>query len=453
MRTDRLRKAALGAALAAVCMAGLVVAFAAPPAGRKSAEQAQPAEPDGKPENDAPQNDQKIANEIEPREIAPFLRKGIDWLVEAQHENGGWGGGSHANQQNRDPHNIQVDPATTAFAAMALLRAGHTPVAGKYKDSVRKATGFLVETVEQYGNPSSPKITDITGTQPQAKLGPLVDTSMAAQFLARVLTTLPDNDPIRSRVDAALDVCVAKLEKSQQKDGSWNLAGAGWAPVLQSSLGCNALELAEVAGKPVSAPALENARKYQKQNFDRKSGRVDASAAAGVALYAFSGAQRSNAAEAKAADEIVANAKREGKLAADAPVSERSLVQLGVSERQAGGLVRAYSDFNAQSDRLNDEALLRGFGNNGGEEFLSFLLTSESMVIAGGKKWDEWNEKIRTRLEKVQNPDGSWSGHHCITSPVFCTAAVVQCLTTDRDAKLLIQIAERAANGNAPKKQ
>lgn len=450
MRADGLRKAALCAALAALCMAGLVVAFAAPPDTPKSAGQAQPAE---KAETDAPQNNQRISTEIKPREIAPFLQKGIDWLVEAQHENGGWGGGSHANQQNRDPRNVQVDPATTAFAGMALLRAGHTPVDGKYKESVRKATDYLVETVESYGNPSSPKITDITGTQPQAKLGPLVDTSMTAQFLARVLTTLPENDPSRSRVDAALGVCVAKLQTSQQKDGSWNLAGAGWAPVLQSSLGSNALELAEVAGKPVSEPALERARNYQKQNFDRKSGRVDARDAAGVALYAFSGAQRSNAAEAKAADELVARAKSEGKLKADAQVTTETLQQAGVAGPKAAELAAAYGDFNAQATQLKDENLLRGFGNNGGEEFLSFLLTSESMVIAGGEKWNEWNEQIRTRLEKVQNPDGSWSGHHCITSPVFCTAAVVQCLTTDRDAKLLMQIAERAANGDVPKKQ
>jgi hypothetical protein len=47
------------------------------------------------------------------------------------------------------------------------------------------------------------------------------------------------------------------------------------------------------------------------------------------------------------------------------------------------------------------------------------------------------------RLQKIQNSDGSWSGHHCITSPVFCTAAVVQCLTTDRDATFLVAMAER----------
>jgi hypothetical protein len=51
-------------------------------------------------------------------------------------------------------------------------------------------------------------------------------------------------------------------------------------------------------------------------------------------------------------------------------------------------------------------------------------------------------------LEKVQCPNGSWTGHHCITSPVFCTAAVVQCLTAERDADLLARVARAATEGD-----
>ena len=48
------------------------------------------------------------------------VEKGLAWLVAAQHENGGWGAGSHSNQALRDPHQVETDPATTAFAAMVL---------------------------------------------------------------------------------------------------------------------------------------------------------------------------------------------------------------------------------------------------------------------------------------------------------------------------------------------
>jgi hypothetical protein len=120
-------------------------------------------------------------------------------------------------------------------------------------------------------------------------------------------------------------------------------------------------------------------------------------------------------------------------------------------------LAAAAEQNDAQIRRLDDESLLAGFGNNGGEEFLSYLMTSESLVIAGGEKFHQWNDKMHGRLQKVQNPDGSWSGHHCITSPVFCTAAVVQCLTTDRDAEFLVAIAKKQQDAakvaqNAPKR-
>src|SRR5688572_11156866 len=55
-----------------------------------------------------------------PRPLDQFLEKAVSWLVKAQHPDGGWGGGSHANQAQRDPHAVVTDPATSAFTAMAL---------------------------------------------------------------------------------------------------------------------------------------------------------------------------------------------------------------------------------------------------------------------------------------------------------------------------------------------
>ncbi len=69
---------------------------------------------------------------------------------------------------------------------------------------------------------------------------------------------------------------------------------------------------------------------------------------------------------------------------------------------------------------------MSGFGNNGGEEFMSYLQTGESMIIGKDNSWKNWYDSMSGRLLRIQNDDGSWSGHHCITSPVFCTAAVIQ---------------------------
>ncbi|MBI3723357.1 terpene cyclase/mutase family protein [bacterium] len=368
------------------------------------------------------------------RAIDPFLAKGLRWLVEAQHPSGGWGAGSHTAQNIRDPHAVQTDPGTTAFVGMALLRAGHTTSSGDYKETVKRAADYLVSTVEKAAE-DGPRITDLTNTQPQVKLGQFVDTSLCAQFFTRLLPHLDSDPELKGRVTRALDKCVKKIQASQKDDGSWN--HGGWAPVLQSSMANNALELAKDAGRPVDDKVLERSRDYQKKGFDVTTGTAARTpAAAGVELYGYASNQRANAQEARECEELVAKAKRDGRLDKDAKISEESLRTAGAPAEKAPALVMAYAQREAGQRRLDDEALLSGFGNNGGEEFLSYMLTSESLVVSGGERWTKWNDKMHERLAKIQNPDGSWSGHHCITSPVFCTAAVSLSLTADRDALL-----------------
>lgn len=397
---------------------------------------------------------------IEPQPIAPFVEKGLVWLAKAQHKDGGWGAGSHANQQEKDPHKVLVDPATTAFTACAFLRAGHTLDRGAYKDNVRRATEYLIKVVDAAPQ-SGPRITDLTGTQIQSKLGETIDTAMAMHFFVRLLPNLPKDDPLAAGVNRCIDKCLAKLQASQAADGGWG-QGSGWAPVLQSSLNCSSLELAQSMGRKVDEQSLDRARAFQKGNVNARTGAADASkGGAGVELYAYSGGQRAGASEARAAKELVDQAKAQGKVAADAPVNADSIgVALSSSgpqaepaaQAKAGKLYDAYQRNEAVLNRLDDERLLSGFGNNGGEEFLSYMLTSESLIIAGGEKFPKWNAKLHERLAKVQNADGTWSGSHCITSPVFCTAAVAQCLTADHDAEHLIGLAEEAAKLKAKAK-
>jgi hypothetical protein len=82
--------------------------------------------------------------------------------------------------------------------------------------------------------------------------------------------------------------------------------------------------------------------------------------------------------------------------------------------------------------RLEDPGFIRGFGNNGGEEFLSYMLVSEALVAKGGAEWKKWDDAITKLIDGVQNQDGSWSGQHCITGRTFCTAAALLVLMADR---------------------
>ncbi|HEX5050797.1 MAG TPA: prenyltransferase/squalene oxidase repeat-containing protein [Planctomycetota bacterium] len=399
----------------------------------------------------------QIARHVE-APLPEHVHKALDWLAGAQQEDGGWGAGSSARQDVRDAHAVPTDPATTAVAAIALLRAGNGLERGDYAQSLQRATDYMLRAVET-AKVEGPQITELTGTQPQAKMGQNVDTALCAQYLARLLQELPNESALRPRVAKALDKCVRKIESSQSADGSQ--AAGGWAPVLQSAQGSTALELAQLAGRPIDGQKLAQARAYQRRQVDAAgtspaaaggpavagvsvSG-VRRDAAAGVALYASAANMRGVVADAKVAEQMVETAKREGRLDKGAKVDAGTLEQIGVEPPQAAMLEQSYTMNVAAKVRAFDEDVLQGFGNNGGEEFLSYQMKAESLVIDGGDEWASWIGKISERLAKVQNQDGSWSGHHCITSPSFCTATAISCLCAEADVEWLRKAVQVAA--------
>src|SRR5262249_21754579 len=56
--------------------------------------------------------------------------------------------------------------------------------------------------------------------------------------------------------------------------------------------------------------------------------------------------------------------------------------------------------------RLNDANFTAGFGSNGGEEFLSYMSISETLLVKGGKAWEQWDQKMTEGLTRAQDKDG-----------------------------------------------
>jgi hypothetical protein len=369
--------------------------------------------------------------------IEASINRGLVWMAQAQAEDGGWGAGSHQRQDIRDPHAVSTDPATTALVGMALLRNGNSLTNGSYSSNLKKALNYLLEAIE--GTPDQARfITQLTNTQPQVKLGRNIDAILTSQFFTNILHYLKEDDPLRPRVEKALNKCIAKVQQSQDADGSWK--DGGWAPVLQSALANNALETARDAGAKVDSVALDKSRTYQKSNFDVKTNSATTGKAAGVLLYSVSGSARSSAQEAKLAEVVIVKAKKSGKVKQDAKVNAETLEQAGMSRSEAEKYATAYAIRGAAAMRAQDDEVLRGFGNNGGEEFVSFLMTGESLIISGDNSWKTWYEKTTGRLLQIQVNDGSWQGHHCITSPVFCTATCLLILSIDKNIDFLVKM-------------
>jgi hypothetical protein len=269
-------------------------------------------------------------------------------------------------------------------------------------------------------------------------LGQNIDVIMAAQFLSNLLAGDDLNAQLKARVKKDLDICVSKIQRAQEANGS--ISGSGWAGVLQSSFASNALESAQAQGAAVDNEALNKARDFQKGNYDAKTGDVNTSMGAGVLLYSVTGSARASAKEARKVEEEIAKAKRTGKLAQNAPASAESLEKIGYDRDDAMKYSTAYNVYNSAKVQAQRDEVMDGFGSNGGEEFLSYLQTGESMIISKDNTWDNWYNNISGRMLKIQNDDGSWSGHHCITSPVFCTATSLLILSVSNDADKLMEL-------------
>jgi hypothetical protein len=102
----------------------------------------------------------------------------------------------------------------------------------------------------------------------------------------------------------------------------------------------------------------------------------------------------------------------------------------------------SYEVYQSAKVQAQRDDVMDGFGNNGGEEFLSYLQTGESMIINKDSTWQTWYDNISGRMLKIQNDDGSWNGHHCITSPVFCTATSLLILSVNNDVENLMKLGE-----------
>ncbi len=293
----------------------------------------------------------------------------MKWMIEAQGPDGGWG-----TEKGAPP-----DVATTAISTIALIRAGHTLSGGEHEQAVRKGVDFIVKAIERV--PHETLEIQGPGTQPQAKLGRYIDTYLAAQALGEAspgANTFED----RRKVSGALDIVIGKVLALQRRDGSF--AGEGWAPVLSSAFAHGGLYAARAAGsRVVTTESIEKANKAMEAQYDARKKQFDGSKSAGVPLYS--------------AGASLGAAARNGQVDGEAAKAARAAIQ--------------------------DEAFLRGFGTYGGEEHVSYMMTSEALAKVGGKEWTKWDKNIRERLTRIQRQDGTWRGDHCITSTTFCTAA------------------------------
>lgn len=410
-----------------------------------------------------------------PKELSDSVKKGLAYLISQQHETGGFGQGggwrlSAEGQSGRVEGTEVKDPpdvGNTCIAALALIRAGSTPKAGPHAKPLAKAIDFIEQHVEQ-ADKESLYVTPVRDTQLQSKIGRYVDTFLTALVLSELKGQMPDKKS-EERLFAALNKTIGKIESNQQADGTF-VGNAGWASVLSQGLASKALNRAYQKGVAVKAETI-------KKDFDQSVAQLDSTKAlaaasatgkpvatssavtgpadasrpasgfkasretvtgaaaggkgdAGVALYSLSAnagrvqdAVNSNARKTSSAQAVLASPTADNKAKDGARRELKEVAESEQANRQAVQEIAA---------NIGNDRFLKGFGNNGGEEFLSYMNISETLFAQGGDAWTKWDQQACATISKVQNEDGSWSGHHCITGRTFCTSTALLTMLADR---------------------
>jgi prenyltransferase/squalene oxidase-like repeat protein len=398
---------------------------------------------------------------VKPKELSDSVKKGLAYLISQQHETGGFGqgGGWRVNvegQSGRVEGTDVKDPpdvGNTCIAALALIRAGNTPKDGQYAKQVAKAIDFIEQHVEA-ADKESLYVTPVRDTQLQSKIGKYVDTFLTALVLSELKGQMPDKKS-EDRLFAALNKTIGKIESNQQADGTF-VGNVGWASVLSQGICSKALNRASQKGFAVKAETI-------KRDLDQTVGQLDPSKTpvgsaapvatagsissgrvsgfktggaasgkgdAGVSLYSLS----ANAGRLQDSVNTSKSQKRKAEAVLSSPSADAKSKEAAQQELKD---VAAAENVNALAVRevaanLGNDRFLKGFGNNGGEEFLSYMNISETLFAQGGEAWEKWDRQAGETITKVQNGDGSWSGHHCITGRTFCTSTALLTMLADR---------------------
>jgi hypothetical protein len=373
-------------------------------------------------------------NSISNDPVSVAIEKGMKWLVSVQGKDGGWGQDGGETSYIREGERLESngnDVANTAVAAEALLHAGNTSTSGPYQQPLQRAVRFILERVER-----SPveglAITDLTGTQIQRKLGPYIDTFLTSKLLADLDGNM-DDARANARVRQSLQKCVAKVEKSQLKDGSWNIAG-GWAPILGTSMASQSLYVAQGKGVVVDGRAMAQVDTYTART---SGGGVGAGAGSGVGPGVAASMSGGSARTGSMATSVEVSAASAG-----VPLYKRAQ-ELEQLSRTPADREKNVKQIKAIQGQLADPKFVTGFGSIGGEEFFSYLNISDSLHRAGGPEWERWNGEMKAKILKMQNEDGTWAGHHCITGRVAVTSAAILMLVADREKNFLTTSVEK----------
>jgi hypothetical protein len=295
------------------------------------------------------------------------IDRGTRWLMSAMRADGSFG----------TDIGHPEDLGCTAIVGLALLSQGSCPTGGEHRDEVVHILNAILDIMDRFPDGVIPRRET---TLVQRKIGANADIFLAALFLSQIRgeAAAAEGDVAR-----ALKKCVWIICQTQGKEGTWGTES--WAPVLGTVLGWESLRVSNSAGLEVKASA-KSAGDALLQQLREKSSNDEGSwmhslykdAASVRVLYSLN--YRNDPVFQNCVNRIIRIAREDA----------------------------------------------RPFERAGEEEYLAFYFVTECLLNdQQDPQWQEWYPTVEKRIVKMQNTDGSWTGHHCITARTFCTAAAL----------------------------
>ena len=356
--------------------------------------------------------------------LSKAAQRGIKWLIVNQNADGGWGQDGRLQRSGQRTATSASDVGNTSLAMLAIMATGSRPGSGTFQGPLQRAVDFILR---EYGTHRGRDlaITGRQGTQLQGKIGRYADTFLAARALLDVHGRMPDKAG-NTRVRLALEDILARIQRHQGADGSWNGA-QGWAPIHSTAYASQALHLARARGFDVEDSVLRKVERFTIRQL------------------------KEQARQARGSPPAKKKRRRGGRDPVVTPSGGPEGVDLGsLSIGGAGVLLysisqgyeqltrtpasrRAHAKEIAQiQQKVSQKQVMNGFGSMGGEEFISYANLAVGMARVGTRDAHAWNANLVQRMERLQNRDGSWAGHHCITGRTAVTGLAVLTLTAER---------------------
>jgi len=310
------------------------------------------------------------------------IDKGLQYLVKTQRADGSWlNSGSYGSY-----------PAVmTSLSGLALLASGSTPESGPYAKNVKKAMLYILRLAEAG--------TDGLISGPGGEGRSMYGHGFSMLFLAQCYG-MDVTKEFEQRIRKVLDRAVKLTARAQSDLGPQNNHAGGWiyTPTQNADEGSvtvtqlQALRACRNVGIKVPKSTIERAVAYLKY-CQQPDGGICYSARA-----------------------------RHGSRPAISAAAIACFYAAGIYDRQRGGggaEARMVEKLVAYCKRTIN------VHHTSGHYYYTHFYMAQGMYQRGGKDWREYYPKIRDRLLKLQNVDGSWMGDSVGTTYGTAIATII----------------------------